>query len=222
MKRYIFISISIIFIICFTMILISRKDNILVSEVRELVKLQTEEIINREYVSDGDYLVVEEAIREYIVDFKTSNLIIDKAINDSAIEGVLSYENYVINGPEFSYNINLLNEKLSLVETEVNKLILMLDSRENHLYLDKDLSEEYVDLFDRLILEEVLGINKEDYLSDISLKSSTFKTLVNNCIEVLIFLKNNSSNWQLGEEKIEFYSDDLYEKYNELLVNFKQ
>lgn len=222
MKRYIFISISIIFIICFTMILISRKDNILVSEVRELVKLPTEEIINREYVSDGDYLVVEEAIREYIVDFKTSNLIIDKAINDSAIEGVLSYENYVINGPEFSYNINLLNEKLSLVETEVNKLILMLDSRENHLYLDKDLSEEYVDLFDRLILEEVLGINKEDYLSDISLKSSTFKTLVNNCIEVLIFLKNNSSNWQLGEEKIEFYSDDLYEKYNELLVNFKQ
>ncbi len=221
MKKYVFITLVIFIFGFFTLFMIFDEEEKLINEVRVLVDLSNEEIIDRDYIMTGDYLIIEEAIREYIREFNNSNDKIDKAISGSSIEGVLSYENYVINGPDFTYNIDLLNSNLSIVEEEVNKLILMLDTRESNLYLDKDVSDELNDLYNKLIVEEVLGIDKESYLENISLESGSFNTLVNNCIIVLNFLRDNSSNWQLADEEIQFYNDDLFIKYNNLLEDVK-
>lgn len=221
-----FILLDMFLVIGFLVIMDATILNDLKNEVNELSKLDiTKDRYNRRIKSRGNYAVVEKAIKEYLDEYALSLQEVFAIMNDEQLTKMLSYDNYMEDGPEFKESLNYLSITKEDFNEKIDKLIDDLEEDNISNYINSKIADPYyISLYRELMFDDAM---KEEFADTRSLLKRTKKS-VNNIFdvstEVLNFLILNNGTWTVEDGEIKFLTVDLYNYYNSLIgkVNVEQ
>ena len=162
-------------------------------------------------VSDGNYKDVEKAIKTYLKEYYNTYKSIRTIYENDKITSILSYENMLIDGPNFETSIpyieKVINKLNNLKETEEK-----LYNRDYYMnfYEGKDsFYKEYYEeqIKDYLANQKSIKEDMEEVIKIIELEK-----------EILVFLKDNQNSWSLQNQNI-YFTDQNVEREYYLLIN---
>ena len=218
-----FIIIDVILIVVFLSVRDVTMLNDLKKEVKSLNKLDvTKDRYNRKIITKGNYAVVESAIKEYLDDYAVLLQDSLKVVKDPTLISILSYDNYVSDGPDFVKSLEYLNSNKKSFNENIDLLLSDLEEDKIKNYInDKTDKEYYINLYRELMLND----DMKDSFSETKELLIHSKTQMNNIydtsIEVLTFLANNKDNWKAEDGEIKFLEEDLYNQYISLISKIK-
>lgn len=162
-------------------------------------------------VSDGNYKDVEKAIKTYLKEYYNTYKSIRTISENDKITSILSYENMLMDGPNFETSIpyaeKVINKLNELKETEEK-----LYNRDYYMnfYEGKDsFYKEYYEeqIKDYLDNQKSIKEDMEEVIKIIALEK-----------EILVFLKDNQNSWSLQNKNI-YFTDQNVEREYYLLIN---
>lgn len=173
---------------------------------------QIEERLNG-VVTKGDYATIEKALKNFLSDSVENNTRIYEILADERIVNNLTPENYRTDGPEFvqtkEYLANTIKELQECKEKYANYL-----TEENIMsYIsDKNIDTYYIDLYKN----EITGETEDEENTVVDDIDETLEIL-NITQEVINFLVENKNSWYIENDNIYFNSEDMSNKYIELI-----
>lgn len=186
-------------------------------EVNDIIKLINETPINidslnkkyNNYVSKGNYLKVEKASKNYLKDVSTTFKETDDILDDKKITTLLSIENYRNDGKDFNNTLSYLSELKTKVKIVKSKLKDLSNNEKIMSYIKiYNLDSYYNKLYKNLVTDKSLDFNKS---------MDDYDKLVSDVENLIVFLKDNKSDWEIQDDKIAFKTNELIDKYNDLL-----
>ena len=182
------------------------------NQLTEEINSLSEDNINMEIKTTGQYGIVEKLVKE---DFKTYYDSI-KALRENYDEvaniKALNIENYKSDGPEFNTTLETLNtiktEDQNLIAT-LNDLIdeTKIDEKANNNGLKDKYKQEYKDILEQIKLAE--GVNK------IKETDAKFDGYLNSLIDVLTYMKDNKDVWFIENDTLKSNSQTFIDEYNQ-------
>ena len=130
--------------------------NKLKKEINELTKLDvTKDRFNRKIQTSGKYALVEESIKDYLDGYAIEIQEISKTMHDPKLSKVLSYDNYLEDGPDFKNSIAYLEESRESFNDQMDSLLYDLEEEQirNHIYERTD-DNYYVALYQDLMFDD--------------------------------------------------------------------
>lgn len=182
----------------------------------------TKDRYNREIVTDGDYAVVEGAIKDYLDSYAVLLQEVLFVMKDPEFTQILSYDNYMKDGPAFTTSLEYLKNTKEVFNQKIDTLLLNLeeDTIKNYIH-DKIDDTYYQDLYKELMFSDSM---KDDFSQTKELLTQT-KTKVNHLIdvstEILNFLVTSHDSWVLEEGEIRFKNQALYDQYMSYIAKIK-
>lgn len=194
----------------------------LIKEMEETVNIIDYENLDMEKINErlsrtitkGDYAIVENSIKQYLSDSMENTSKIADIMNDERLVKILSADNYKADGPDFIETKAYITKAKEELEEEKLKFKELLTEEKIMSYInDKNLDEYYIELYKNQTL--LTKEEQEDKTVEESIDSII--QLLNNSEEVIDFLIANKGSWKVGTDGIEFTSQKLINKYNELI-----
>ena len=220
-KKWIIIGVSIflaLLLILFVAVILDFKtEDVLEDEIEEVVLQMNRgndslvyKLLNRT-VCDDDYKTVEKQAKLYLKDLYSNMTGIKEIINDDELVMVLSYDNYVKDGKDFSVTYNYLLSTINKLKKYRNNCKKLMSNEGKYSYIkDKKIDDYYKEYF----MDEVLD-DDDEY--DLSFLDEVID-LVNDEKDVIDFLVSCKDSWDLKDGRIVFNDNDLNRKYQELLA----
>ena len=200
-----------------------KQEEKLKNELEELNTLVNEENIDVDKVKEmlnrtvttGDYKVVETSFKEYLSDAFDSVFQMIDILNSDRLVSILTAENYQNDGPEFTETKAYITETKTKLEELKNSYYSFLTEEKAMSYIeDKGLDSYYVDLYREEYVGDIDTANEDKTVED---SINQIIELLNVSEEIINFLSENSNSWHIEEDVIVFNTDELSNKYNELL-----
>lgn len=182
---------------------------------RDGISNNTLDIMLNNYVSDGEYLQVEMAIKNYFKDFLNECRRLEDLYTNYELNRVLYLDNFDEDAPYFETSKKIITDA-QVDFTSIQKNLTDYFSKEKIMsYInDYDLSWYYVDYYENMTIDEnIIDENKEEIDSSIEYVLAVLNAYNN----YFTFLSDNVDYWSIDEEYIYFDNDDLLEEYNHLL-----
>ena len=182
---------------------------------RDGISNNTLDIMLNNYVSDGEYLQVEMAIKNYFKDFLNECRRLEDLYTNYELNRVLYLDNFDEDAPYFETSKKIITDA-QVDFTSIQKNLTDYFSKEKIMsYInDYDLSWYYVDYYENMTIDEnIIDENKEEIDSSIEYVLAVLNAYNN----YFTFLSDNADYWSIDEEYIYFDKDDLLEEYNHLL-----
>ena len=182
---------------------------------RDGISNNTLDIMLNNYVSDGEYLQVEMAIKNYFKDFLNECRRLVDLYTNYELNRVLYLDNFDEDAPYFETSKKIITDA-QVDFTSIQKNLTDYFSKEKIMsYInDYDLSWYYVDYYENMTIDEnIIDENKEEIDSSIEYVLAVLNAYNN----YFTFLSDNADYWSIDEEYIYFDNDDLLEEYNHLL-----
>ena len=182
---------------------------------RDGISNNTLDIMLNNYVSDGEYLQVEMAIKNYFKDFLNECRRLEDLYTNYELNRVLYLDNFDEDAPYFETSKKIITDA-QVDFTSIQKNLNDYFSKEKIMsYInDYDLSWYYVDYYENMTIDEIIiDENKEEIDSSIEYVLAVLNAYNN----YFTFLSDNADYWSIDEEYIYFDNDDLLEEYNHLL-----
>ncbi len=220
-RKWIIIGVSIflaLLLILFVAVILDFKtEDVLEDEIEEVVLQMNRgndslvyKLLNRT-VCDDDYKTVEKQAKLYLKDLYSNMTGIKEIINDDELVMVLSYDNYVKDGKDFSVTYNYLLSTINKLKKYRNNCKKLMTNEGKYSYIkDKKIDDYYKEYF----MDEVLD-DDDEY--DLSFLDEVID-LVNDEKDVIDFLVSCKDSWNLKDGRIVFNDNDLNRKYQELLA----
>lgn len=220
-KKWIIIGVSIflaLLLILFVAVILDFKtEDVLEDEIEDVVLQMNRgndslvyKLLNRT-VCDDDYKTVEKQAKLYLKDLYSNMTGIKEIINDDELVMVLSYDNYVKDGKDFSVTYNYLLSTINKLKKYRNNCKKLMTNEGKYSYIkDKKIDDYYKEYF----MDEVLD-DDDEY--DLSFLDEVID-LVNDEKDVIDFLVSCKDSWDLKDGRIVFNDNDLNRKYQELLA----
>ena len=167
------------------------------------------------YISKGEYLYVEMAIKDYLKDLLTECRNLNAIYEDLPLTTVLYLYNFEDDAKEFNYSKKILSENKNKLEKLGNNLTYYFDENTIISYIEKyDLSWYYVDYYKSMMIDDtILSESKVDIEKNIDYLIAILDTYS----EFFNFLSTNAEHWTMDDEYIYFDTDELLEEYNHYL-----
>ena len=198
--------------------------NQLKKEIQELSKLDiSKDRYNRSIVCRGEYAIVEKAIKDYLD--KHAVLMQDslKVLDDEKFKTILSYDNYVSDGPDFKDSYAYLANLKTDFNQDIDLLISDLNENNISNYINDKISDFY---FQKLYKDLMLSDKRKDeFIETTNLLYKTrdyVNSMIDDSIAVLDFLSLNKESWTVENGEIKFLTEDLYNQYVYLISNLKK
>ena len=170
------------------------------------------------YVSSGDYLVVEKATKEYLKDILYYARRIDELNDNEEFIMVLSMENFYSDMPEFNDSLRIIAD-VSLEITDIQENFVNLLQEDVVLsYLNDNIFSYYKDYYKELIFD---ADSIEDDALTIESNLDFVLSVLDLYEEFYTFLKDNKDNWVIDGEYIYFSNTDLEEEYLDILYRIE-
>ena len=179
---------------------------------RDGISNNTLDIMLNNYVSDGEYLQVEMAIKNYFKDFLNECRRLEDLYTNYELNRVLYLDNFDEDAPYFETSKKIITDA-QVDFTSIQKNLTDYFSKEKIMsYInDYDLSWYYVDYYENMTIDEnIIDENKEEIDSSIEYVLAVLNAYNN----YFTFLSDNADYWSIDEEYIYFDNDDLLEEYN--------
>lgn len=170
------------------------------------------------YVSSGNYLVVEKATKEYLKDILYYARRIDELNDNEEFIMVLSMENFYSDMPEFNDSLRIIAD-VSLEITDIQENFVNLLQEDVVLsYLDDNIFSYYKDYYKELIFDT-------DSIEDDALTIESNLDFVLSVLdlyeEFYTFLSDSKDDWIVDGEYIYFSNTDLEEEYLDILYRIE-
>lgn len=221
---FIFIIIDSFLLISFLVIRDATFENTLRKEIASLQTLDiTKDRYNTKIKSRGNYALIEKTIKTYLDNYAKNFQEILNILNDDNFKNLLSANNYLQDGPNFTNSFSYINETKIAFNKKIDNLILDCNEEKIKNYINTVLVDPYyINLYQELMLNEN---TTQEFIESRKILEET-KTKINNFLDVskdlFTFLKNNSSNWKIENGEIKFQTQELlneYIKYTNQILN---
>ncbi len=170
----------------------------------------------REIKTTGDYGVLEKAMKDYLADVVNATVSIADVLNDERIVNALTPENYVEDGPDFVQTKQFLEEAKEKMEQYKTEVLKLLSNEGAMSYIEnKNLDDYYIDLYKEIALSEDTAIEEDNAELEASLDEAM--SVIDTESQVINFLAENKSGWEIQGENIVFNSEELQNQYDELV-----
>ena len=170
------------------------------------------------YVSSGNYLVVEKATKEYLKDILYYARRIDELNDNEEFIMVLSMENFYSDMPEFNDSLRIIAD-VSLEITDIQENFVNLLQEDVVLsYLNDNIFSYYKDYYKELIFD---ADSIEDDALTVESNLDFVLSVLDLYEEFYTFLKDNKDNWVIDGEYIYFSNMDLEEEYLDILYRIE-
>lgn len=170
------------------------------------------------YVTSGNYLVVEKATKEYLKDIIYYARRIDELNDNEEFIMVLSMENFYSDMPEFNDSLRIIAD-VSLEITDIQENFVNLLQEDVVLsYLDDNIFSYYKDYYKELIFD---ADSIEDDALTVESNLDFVLSVLDLYEEFYTFLKDNKDNWVIDGEYIYFSNTDLEEEYLDILYRIE-
>ena len=170
----------------------------------------------REIKTTGDYGVLEKAMKDYLADVVNATVSIADVLNDERIVNALTPENYVEDGPDFVQTKQFLEEAKEKMEQYKTEVLKLLSNEGAMSYIEnKNLDDYYIDLYKEIALSEDTAIEEDNAELEASLDEAM--SVIDTESQVINFLAENKSGWEIQGENIVFNSEALQNQYDELV-----
>lgn len=197
--------------------------NLLKKEINNISKLDMSiDRFNRKNKTTFKYKVVETTIKEFLDDYSRKIDSAYKLVSEEEFTKILSYENYVEDGPTFEKSTKYITDS----KIKFNNIINDLESDLEKKNIKKLIREEtddtyYIALYDELVFSEELTKqykNNRELLKEVR---SKYNEVYDTSLEVINFLITYKDSWTLEEGEIKFINNDLLNYYNSLIAKIK-
>lgn len=197
--------------------------NLLKKEINNISKLDMSiDRFNRKNKTTFKYKVVETTIKEFLDDYSGKMDSAYKLVSEEEFTKILSYENYVADGPTFEKSTKYIIDS----KIKFNNIINDLESDLEKKNIKKLIREEtddtyYIALYDELVFSEELTKqykNNKELLKEVR---SKYNEVYDTSLEVLNFLITYKDSWTLEDGEIKFINNDLLNYYNSLIAKIK-
>lgn len=167
------------------------------------------------FVTTGDYLNVEKAIKDYLEDLLIECRRLDNIFQSQDLTNVLSLYNFDADAPYFYESQHIIENYYQELKNIKTNLINLLDTDSIISYAEAyQLQDYYLDYFKNLIIDEnMLNTNRNDIENSLDYALNTLDIYK----ELFELLSNNVDSWTIDEDYIYFDNDNLLEEYNRLI-----
>ena len=215
-----FILLNAFLVVGFLVIRDATSINKLRKEVNELTKLDvTKDRYNRKIKTTGKYALVESSIKDYLDGYALEVQQATALMHDPQLSKILSYDNYLEDGPDFKNSIAYLEESKEKFNDQIDALVYDLEEEQimKHIY-ERTKDEYYVDLYHELMFDDDMrdGLNESKELFQQT--RSKMNNVYDVSLEVLNFLKTYNDSWELDNGEIKFKTNDLRHYYDTLIA----
>ena len=226
MKKKILIVVGIIvalIIVVFGYFIVSdlKQEDKLITELNEISDLVNEENVDIDEVNErlnntvtkGDYKIVEESSKQYLLDVFNNIINITNILEDERITNSLSVTNYKEDGPDFLNTKEYLNNTITELKTLKDEYSSYLTEEKIMSYInDKNLDDYYVNLYK----DEIVGdLNNTDKTVENSINEVI--TMLDKSENIIDFLIENKNHWEIENDNIIFDDTDLSREYDDLI-----
>lgn len=201
-----------------------KQESELISECEQIKELTNKENIDTEKInemltrriSDGDYLQVENALKEYLTARFQNITKISEILNNEKLENILTIDNYKNDGPEFVTTKEYIeNTKQELQELKNRYEELFTEETIMSYINSKSLDSYYVDFYK----QELIGNPEESKDNTVEHNIDGIITILDSYNSVIDFLITNKNSWKIEGENIVFANEELSNKFLEIVNN---
>ena len=200
-----------------------KQEEKLKNELEELSALVNEENIDVDKVKEmlnrtvttGDYKVVETSFKQYLSDTFDSVFQMIDILNSDRLVSILSVENYQNDGPNFIETKAYITKTKNKLEELKNNYYSFLTEEKAMSYIEnKGLDSYYVNLYKEEYVGDMETVNEDKTVEE---SINQIIELLNISEEVINFLSENSSSWNIEDNVIVFDTDELSNQYVDLI-----
>lgn len=195
--------------------LLKKEITNLVDTYNENFDLEDEEFqkyLNRT-VTKQDYKKVEKAVKSYLLDFYTLDREMDTVVEKEALDNILSHKNYQKDKNFTDSREYLKNQMKKLYQLDDELKEFATSDKINSYISDLKLDTYYIDIYYNLLKEE---FNYEDELEIIDDYMTPYFSTLEKVDQLLIFLNNYSNDWEIRDNNLCFFEEDVMDAYNDI------
>ena len=211
------ILVAIIGVIGYFVISDKQQEDLLKSEMNELFSKDFDDDFTVSIKTKGDYAVVERVIKTYFKEISDAVKVANQLEEDEEFLNILTPDNFKEDGPKFEKSMAKITEIRKDMSEAIQKLSDLCQEEYILSIIEKQkLDSYYVDLYKDLMYsdDDLKDIQEaRDEMVEVGVK---FNVFLDDCEEIIKFLKNNSGDWVIENGSIIFRTDALLEKYNTL------
>ena len=165
----------------------------------------------------GDYMAVEDTMKEYIDSYLGEIEKFEAVMNDTRLSDLLAIDNIASDNPEFINSRELLNEKKQELEDEAQILTDMAKEENILAAIDEESINDFQKrLYDDVMLEKI-GTNFFYPESEITKAKEEKLSKLDDMMNVFDFLQLNLGNWSIDNNILRFTNDQLLNEYRDLI-----
>ena len=220
-SSYVIVFIFIDILLCASLYFIidATNINLLKKEITSLSKLDISvEKINKDSKTYFKYRIVENTIKDFLNDYSYKINEVYEFVDDDKLIKILSYDNYLNDGPEFNDSKHYLVDRKIKFNNIINELEKILEEDNiKKLIRNKITNEYYITLYDEMIFSDEFNEQFENNRIFLKELRDKYNNIYDTSLEVLNFLSLYKDSWKLENGEIKFINNDLLNYYNSLI-----
>lgn len=198
--------------------------NLLKKEINNISKLDMSiDRFNKKNKTIFKYKVVENTIKDFLDDYSKKMDSVYKLVSDKEFTKILSYDNYVEDGPTFEKSIKYIIDSKIKFNNIINDMESDLEKKNIKKLIRNETDDKYyISLYEELVFSEDLTNQYENNRELLKEVRSNYNEVYDTSLEVLNFLVTYKDSWSLENGEIKFINNDLYNYYNSLIDKIKK
>ena len=220
-SSYVIVFIFIDILLCASLYFIidATNINLLKKEITSLSKLDISvDKINKDSKTYFKYRIVDNTIKDFLNDYSYKINEVYEFVDDDKLIKILSYDNYLNDGPEFNDSKHYLVDRKIKFNNIINELEKILEEDNiKKLIRNKITNEYYITLYDEMIFSDEFNEQFENNRIFLKELRDKYNNIYDTSLEVLNFLSLYKDSWKLENGEIKFINNDLLNYYNSLI-----
>ena len=220
-SSYVIVFIFIDILLCASLYFIidATNINLLKKEITSLSKLDISvDKINKDSKTYFKYRIVENTIKDFLNDYSYKINEVYEFVDDDKLIKILSYDNYLNDGPEFNDSKHYLVDNKIKFNNIINELEKILEEDNiKKLIRNKVTNKYYITLYDEMIFSDEFNEQFENNRIFLKELRDKYNNIYDTSLEVLNFLSLYKDSWKLENGEIKFINNDLLNYYNNLI-----
>lgn len=220
-SSYVIVFIFIDILLCASLYFIidATNINLLKKEITSLSKLDISvDKINKDSKTYFKYRIVENTIKDFLNDYSYKINEVYEFVDDDKLIKILSYDNYLNDGPEFNDSKHYLVDNKIKFNNIINELEKILEEDNiKKLIRNKVTNQYYITLYDEMIFSDEFNEQFENNRIFLKELRDKYNNIYDTSLEVLNFLSLYKDSWKLENGEIKFINNDLLNYYNSLI-----
>lgn len=198
--------------------------NLIKKEIDTISKLDMSiDKFNTKSKTTFKYRKVENTIKDFLNNYSKKMNKAYKLVSEDEFKKILSYDNYLNDGPDFNDSINYIIDSKIKFNNIINDMESDLEIDNIKGLIRKEINDDYyISLYEKLIFSDNFIKQFENNRELLKVVRTHYNDLYDTSLEVLNFLITYEDSWELKNGEIVFSNDDLFNYYNSLIDKIKR